>query len=713
MKLQTTFLHSKIARRIFWLFVLCALIPITALALISLHNVSVQLKEENHQRLHQAAREEAMVIAGRLGFIEADVKLIALGIRAQSAESLPPSLTNRHAPSTDLGNRIRGLDLVMPGETRRHLLGETHSAFDLSPDEQAFLRGDKSVLNTVPCDSKAPCIYLSRAVDADDPHKGILVAEINPSSLWDLESLPLDSDTCIFDQRGQTLFCSTQGPSSFPPQATSSFSGEFESQKDQQEFVADYWNLPLKASFFVPHWTIVSSRAKWQVLAPLALFKASFIFVYLLAIWVVLLLSLIQIRRNLVPLGKLKEGTGQLSRGDFRTRVIVRSGDEFEELASSFNFMADRIEKQLTSLKVFNEIDRAILSAWDIEKIVDTLSTRLGELVPRDQVAVTLFNAQGSLRGLTYIPDALKPQKGGEFVEVSADEARSLSLRPHHIVQADGATGLPNYLKPLHTRGMHQFLVVPIWVEERLSALLILGHATSSPWTEEDAENARKLGDQFAVALANSRLVDQLHQLQWGTLTALARAIDAKSPWTLGHSERVTKHAVDIATAMGLSPKELDIIRRGCLLHDVGKIGTPVSILDKAGRLTPEETKIMQEHVTIGRRILEPIPGLAESMPIVLQHHEWINGGGYPFGLAGEEIHLHSRITAVADCFDALVSDRPYREGMPLDRAMQIIREGIGTQFDPKVVEVFERIARSENAAVKKEELGREAVTIT
>ena len=712
MKLQTTFLHSKIARRIFWLFVLCALIPITALALISLRNVSGQLKEENHQRLHQAAREEAMVIAGRLGFLEADLKLIALGIRTQSAESLPLSLTNAHAPSTDLANRIRGIDLVMPGGSRRHVLGETHSAFDLSPDEQSFLRGDKSVLTTVPCDSKAPCIYLSRAVEADDPQKGILVAEIDPSSLWDSESLPLDSDTCIFDQWGRTLFCSTQSPSSFPAQATSSFSGEFESQNDQEDVVADYWNLPLKASFFAPHWTVVSSRARWQVLAPLALFKASFMFVYLLAIWVVLLLSLIQIRRNLVPLAKLKEGTGQISRGDFRTRVTVRSGDEFEELASSFNFMADRIEKQLTSLKVFNEIDRAILSAWNIEQIVDTLSTRLDKLVPLEQVAVALFNAQGSLRGLTYIYDALKPQKGGEFVEVSTDEARSLSSRPHHLVQADG-TGLPNYLKSLHTRGMRQFLVVPVWVEERLSALLILGHATSSPWTEEDAENARQLGDQFAVALANSRLVDQLDQLQWGTLTALARAIDAKSPWTLGHSERVTKHAVDIATAMELPPKELDIIRRGCLLHDVGKIGTPVSILDKVGRLTPEETKIMQEHVTIGRRILEPIPGLTESMPIVLQHHEWINGGGYPFGLAGEEIHLHSRIAAVADCFDALVSDRPYRGGLPVDRAMQIIREGIGTQFDPKIVEVFERIAIGENAAVKKDELGREAVTIT
>ena len=699
MKLQTTFLHSKIARRIFWLFILCALIPITVLALVSLYNVSGQLKEESHRRLHQAAREEAMIVLARLVSLEGDLKLVALAERGHSAGSLPSSVNGTLALSTDLGNRIKGLDLVKPDRSRQRLFGEVRSRFDLSADELAFLRNEKNVLTTFPCEPKGVCIYLSRQLDADHPEKGILIAEINPTYLWDVENLSSESGTCIFDQTGQTLFCSAQSPSWFPPQAAHSFSGEFEWGKDQREFVADYWNLPLQAPFFLPHWTIVTSRAKSQVLAPLVQFKTSFIFVYLLAIWVVVLLSLVQIRRNLVPLGKLKEGTGQLSRGDFHTRVTVNSGDEFEELASSFNFMADRIEKQLNSLKVFNEIDRAILSAWDIGKIVDTLSSRLGELVPLDQVAVAIFDGRESLQGLAYIYDgAVRPRKTEEFVEVSGDEARSLVREPHHLVQAGGAD-LPNYLKPLHAGGMRYFLVVPVSVEERLSALLVLGHATSSPWTPGDKEHARKLGDQFAVALANSRLVNQLHQLQWGTLTALARAIDAKSPWTLGHSERVTKHAVDIAKAMGLSAKELDIIRRGCLLHDVGKIGTPVSILDKVGKLNAEETKIMQEHVTIGARILEPIPGLAESMPIVLQHHEWLNGGGYPFGLAGEQIHLHSRIAAVADCFDALVSDRPYRKGLELERALQIIREGSGKQFDPVVIEVFEGIVGSENAS--------------
>lgn len=713
MKLQTTFLHSKLARRIFWLFVLCALIPITVLALVSLHNVSDQLKEESHRHLHQAAREEAMIVYERLSFLEADLKLIAVGVRAQSAQSFGPSLDHANALSTDLGNRIRGLELVTPDRSRQTLFGETRLRFYFSAEEQKFLRSGKNVLFTFPCDGTAPCIYLSRELEVDHPERGTLVAEINSSYLWDSENLPSDSDTCVLDQAGRTLFCSAESPGSFPPQVAHSFSGEFEWQQDQREFVADYWNLPLEGSFFAPRWTIVSSRAKTNVLAPLAHFKTSFLFVYLLAIWVVLLLSLIQIRRNLVPLGKLKEGTGQLSLGNFQTRVAVESGDEFEELASSFNYMADRIEKQLNSLKVFNEIDRAILSAWDIEKIIGTLSTRLGELIPLDQVSVALFDAHSSLEAFTYIyGPGLKPRKVEELVGVSAEEAHELSQHPHVSVQT-GNGDLPDYVKPLHARGMRHFLVVPVPVEGRLAALLILGHATSSPWTPEDKEHARKLGDQFAVALANSHLISRLHQLQWGTLTALARAIDAKSPWTLGHSERVTKHAVSIAKAMGLPSGELDIIRRGCLLHDVGKIGTPVSILDKAGKLTDEEMKIMKEHVTIGGRILEPIPGLSESMPIVLQHHEWVNGGGYPYGLAGEEIRLHARIVAVADCFDALVSDRPYRKGMAPERALQIIREGAGEQFDPLVVEVFGAIVDQESGDSQRNESVAPLIAVT
>lgn len=195
----------------------------------------------------------------------------------------------------------------------------------------------------------------------------------------------------------------------------------------------------------------------------------------------------------------------------------------------------------------------------------------------------------------------------------------------------------------------------------------------------------------------------KLNRLSWGALEALARAIDAKSPWTAGHSERVTAMALRIGRALKLEREDLDILRRAGLLHDIGKIATPAEILDKPGRLSPEQRRIICEHPGRGARILEPIEDFAAVVPITRQHHEWFDGTGYPDGLAGDRITLGARILAVADVFDALTSDRPYRAGMPVQRAIEIITEGRGTQFDPRVVEAFLRVVTSKKAAKSKE----------
>lgn len=188
---------------------------------------------------------------------------------------------------------------------------------------------------------------------------------------------------------------------------------------------------------------------------------------------------------------------------------------------------------------------------------------------------------------------------------------------------------------------------------------------------------------------------EALEQLDLGTLTALARAIDAKSAWTAGHSERVTNLALKMGHAMGLPASSLEILHRGGLLHDIGKIGTPLTVLDKAGKLEPEEMQIMRDHVNIGVHILEPIPCFREALPMVAQHHEWFDGNGYPAGVAGENISLHARILAVADCYDAIISDRPYREGLPKQQALEILSKKSGTQFDPMVIEVLMQLSGS------------------
>ena len=201
-------------------------------------------------------------------------------------------------------------------------------------------------------------------------------------------------------------------------------------------------------------------------------------------------------------------------------------------------------------------------------------------------------------------------------------------------------------------------------------------------WEERNKDLEKGLKE---ILEANKRL----DRLNWGTLTALARAIDAKSDWTAGHSERVTKLALNMGRILGLNQEELDNLHRAGLLHDIGKIGTPAELIDKSERLTLEEQQIVNEHPSIGERILEPIEAYAEIIPIVRQHHEWFNGKGYPDGLAGEAINLGARILAVADVYDALSSERPYRAAMDPDEALQIIKDHSGSHFDPVVVDAF------------------------
>jgi putative nucleotidyltransferase with HDIG domain len=255
---------------------------------------------------------------------------------------------------------------------------------------------------------------------------------------------------------------------------------------------------------------------------------------------------------------------------------------------------------------------------------------------------------------------------------------------------------LPRYLVPMVSSGIKSYLVLPIFLKQRLAGILSFGYAKQPNFSQEDLDQARQLADQVAVAFSNARLIEELNELNWGTLTALARAIDAKSPWTAGHSERSTKIAVKIGDAMKLSHEDIDDLNRGGLLHDIGKLGIPIAILDKPGKLTSEETKTMQKHAQLGARILEPITAYKKIIPVVLQHHERFNGKGYPDGLKGDSINLSARIFAVADCYEAMTSDRPYRKAFDRSNAIGIIKESSGRDFDPHVVKAFLKVMEQE-----------------
>lgn len=702
MKIETTFLRSKVAIRIFVLFICCALIPIAVLAILSYSQVTKQLNEQTRKRLQQASKDVGRAIAERLYFLEGEMKETAFNL---SMESNPTSHTPAKGVGEFLKERFEGLTIVAGKGENILLFGHIQNIPKLNLEQKQHIRSGGTYVSSERFPDFRAHIFMSMAVNPRSPRRGILLGKIAPAYLWGpANELPLPPmiELCILDQSNNVLFSSLPGSVSFPKEValkmTQTATGQFEWVNGGKEYLASYRSIFFQSTLSTRKWTVVLSESKSDVLAPAANFKKIFLLTLLMSLWVVLLLSVVQIRRSLIPLEKLQEGTRRIAKQDFNSPVTIKSGDEFEELAASFNAMAGRLGKQFNTITTMSKIDRAILSALDTEKIIDVVLTRIPDVFPCDHISVTLLDYSDRVIARMYIGSGTTDkEKIVETIELSAKEIEELVSHPESLLIGLGDAA-PNYLAPMVRNDIKAFLILPIILKKRLSGFITLGWSLKSTiHNQEDFDRARQLADQMGVALSNASLVRELNELNWGTLEALARTIDAKSHWTGGHSERVTKLGLKIGRVLGLAQEEMDVLHRGGLLHDIGKLGIPVDILDKDEKLTEEEEKVMREHVRLGARILEPIAAYADVIPIVLHHHENFNGEGYPEGLAGKDISLGGRIFAVADSFDALTSNRPYRQALNREHAIEVIKQGCGSQYDPDIVRAFLEVVAQES----------------
>jgi putative nucleotidyltransferase with HDIG domain len=315
-------------------------------------------------------------------------------------------------------------------------------------------------------------------------------------------------------------------------------------------------------------------------------------------------------------------------------------------------------------------------------------------VIPADVLQLLLLPVQQSDATTGDVRDAdVLLSQGGELLTVATFQQLIASLAPQlhrgPVIRTTAQTSGPDWQFP----SVRQLVMVPLVDgEHTIGYLAAINHTAGREFGSVEANLLASVGTILGIHSGNIDLYRKQAEFVNGVVKAMTSAIDAKDPYTRGHSDRVARIAVKLAEQLGLDPQQQKTIYLSGLLHDIGKIGVSDQVLGKPDKLTPDEFEHIKTHTTIGYKILRGLTHLDDVLPVVLHHHEQWDGMGYPQGLAGENIPRLARIVAVADAFDAMASDRPYRPGMAAEKLDSIMSKGAAQQWDAEVVSAYMRI---------------------
>ena len=839
---QYGFFRSKVARRIFLLFILCALIPLSALAYFSFTQVTKHLLQQAELRLYQENKLVSLTIYERLLFLEMDLEMIIpvlkKGITGNVIESSSKQLQER------LKERFRGIILVYGKDKNTTLMGSIKILPQWGKEEQQHMNAGRTLILTHPNTEKYASIFMVRALDPAKSTR-VLLGEINPEYLWGGEGyLPAMTELLAFDQSNNVLFSTY--PEYYPLQEMKTAlqnkltTRQFIWTHKDNTYLASYRTLFMLPQFH-DKWRLVLSQSKADILSPLNQFKMIFKLLVILTFLLVLFLSIRQIRRSLVPIETLRDATRRIAAKDFGTKVKIKTHDEFEELGESFNKMADSIENHIKIMTTINRIGIALSAERDNNRLLELILLGAKTVTNADGCALyTLTNEEELKLSVMHIDSinsiidssdnisvALRDKEGnpntGIVAAYSVLNDKTINIPDIYASEGFDFSGNHDFDKKT---GYHSqsFLSVPMKNHENeITGVLQLTNAkdrlshTVIPFSEEDQRLVETLASQAAVALSKNILIEDFKRLFDSLIELIAKAIDEKSPYTGDHCRRVPELTMMLAEAiskrkdgifkdLSLNEEELYELKVAALLHDCGKVTTPVHIVDKAtrlqtifdriymidarfevvkrdaqvdllqkklaalngmdssaleeemhktlnqidedrdfvrycnakedilperfqerlkeiaqkytwinsrgedesiisedelhnlisavGTLTPEERKMLNQHVVTTIKMLEslPYPKSLRNVPKFAEaHHERMDGSGYPKGLKREQIPVQGRIIAIADIFEALTAkNRPYKKGRTLMQALRVLgsmkQDG---QIDPDLFDVF------------------------
>jgi HAMP domain-containing protein len=518
MALLGSFIESTVARRIVGLFVVCALGPMLVLAVISYVQVSHQLRSASQERQHQARKNVGIDLVTRLAGLAGDLALAEATLAAlPGAEaSLPATVMSR------LEERFQRLALVHADGSSSQILGEPALPPPLTLEEVAHLHASKTLLRI-----EAPARFSMIRPFTDSGAR--LVAVIEPAFLWrDVELAAAGMKVVVRAPSGPVLFSSENEPFT-PPQHVAealqaALSGELEWTASGSSQLGSYWRVPTAFEFLLPGLTILVSEERSNVLAPIVGARKTFMLVCLLSLWVVMLLSLVQVRRTLVPLNLLTQGAQRVGEGNLDTSVHVSSGDEFEALAAAFNAMTDRLQRQFQSLSARAALDRAVLSSLDADTIMMAALERLDSRAG-DHACLVTFGRSHDDPVRAFISDGRdsRPRKVSAPKKIRTNEEAVLLRHGSTFVEMErDESETPTFLEPLaHTAWRHG-VAFPIVIEGWPVGVLTVASTGADRLTPEDVMQLRQVTDQIAVALANARLVQALDRKQQALLNETA-----------------------------------------------------------------------------------------------------------------------------------------------------------------------------------------------
>jgi signal transduction histidine kinase len=502
MRLTTRVFTSTVARRTFVLFVTCALLPVCGLAILAFWQVTSQLHEQSQRRLQQSSKAVAIALFNRLRAAEA---------------ALEPAAARVDEPITAEARRpFNGLLLTAADGTKRLFFGAVEAP-SFSPAQRAHLGAGKTVLSAEPgADGRAQLI-LSRALDRARPERGILHAAVDPAQFWAVEdetALP-GTKLIVLDETGRPLFSSFDPTLTLPPAVTRSagerVAGHFEWDDGTDEYVATHWSLFLQSTFSTLKWTIVLNQAKADVFAPIASFKRTFFLVVLLTVWMVLLLSVRQIRRSLTPLERLQDGTRRLAKGDLDTRVDVTSHDEFQDLASSFNRMAGQLGRQFRALEMRREIGAALNPTRPIDDVLQACAKILAGRLKLAALGVWVVGGDDTTLELRARVQSFHPPAGGPGLLLGESELQQLSReRRPYVSNALREDPRLRDLEWALREGIVAFVGHPLVVEDRRVGF-VAAFATRALDDMDLTGFAAAAGD-IARYIDRKRVEDALHE---------------------------------------------------------------------------------------------------------------------------------------------------------------------------------------------------------